>query len=74
MERVARYAGRIAACVVAAFGLLLLASHPLFGAGQDPLDAQLRGRLAQLGFTGEVESTLATRLGRPVDPRLATGA
>ena len=71
MKRVARYAGRVAACAVAAFGLLLLASQPLFGAGQDPLDAQLRGRLVQLGFTGAVESTLETRLGRPVDRRLA---
>jgi cytochrome c peroxidase len=71
MERVARSAGRIVACAVAAFGLLLLASQPLFGAGQGPVDAQLRGRLAQLGFTGAVESTLETRFGRLVDPRLA---
>jgi cytochrome c peroxidase len=72
MARVARYAGLIAALAVAAFGLLLLASQPpLFGAGRHSLDAQLRGRLAQLGFTGDVESTLDTRLGRPVDPRLA---
>src|SRR4051812_22546859 len=71
MERVARYAGRIAALAVAAFGLLLLASQPLFGAGQDPLDAQLRGRLAPLGFTGDVGAPLEPRLGRPVDPRLA---
>ena len=69
MKRVARYAGRIAASAVAAIGVLLLASQPLFGAPQDPLDAQLRGRLAQLGFTGDVESTLKTRLGRPVEPR-----
>jgi cytochrome c peroxidase len=71
MARVARYAGLIAALAVAAYGLLLLASQPLFGASQGRLDAQLRGRLAQLGFTGDVESTLETRLGRPVDPRLA---
>jgi cytochrome c peroxidase len=71
MKRVARYAGRIAVSAVAAFGVLLLASQPLFGARQDPLDAQLRGRLAQLGFTGDVESTLETRLGRTVDLRLA---
>lgn len=72
MARVTRYAGLIAALAVAAYGSLLLASQPpLFGAGQDPLDAQLRGRLAQLGFTGDAESTLETRLGRPVDPRLA---
>jgi cytochrome c peroxidase len=56
---------------VTAYGSLLLASQPLFGAGQDRLDAQLRGRLAQLGFTGDAESTLETLLGRPVDPRLA---
>src|SRR3954464_6122356 len=69
---VARYAGRIATLAVTAYGVLLLASQPpLFGAGQDPLDAQLRGRLAQLGFRGDAGSTLETRLGRPVDPRLA---
>src|SRR4051794_35088374 len=72
IARAARYAALIAALVVAAYGLLLLASQPpLFGAAHHPLDAQLRGRLAQLGFTGDVEATLEMRLGRPVDPRLA---
>jgi cytochrome c peroxidase len=72
MRRVARYAGRIAGVgVVAALGLLLVAPQALFGAPPDSLDAQLRGRLAQLGFTGDAESTLESRLGRPVDPRLA---
>ena len=72
MARVARYAGRLAAATaVGALGLVLLAPQALFGARPDSLDAQLRGRLAQLGFTGDVESTLESRLGRPVDPRLA---
>jgi cytochrome c peroxidase len=72
MARVARYAGRIAAVGAAtALGLMLVAPQVLFGARPDSIDAQLRSRLVQLGFTGDVESTLETRLGRPVDPRLA---
>jgi cytochrome c peroxidase len=72
MARAARYAGLLTALALAAYGSLLLAAQPpLFGAAHHHLDAQLRGRLAQLGFTGDVESTLETRLGRPVDPRLA---
>ena len=35
------------------------------------LDASLAARLEQLGFTGDVESTLTRRLGRPLDPKLA---
>ena len=41
--------------------------HPHGG----PLDHQLRMVLDQAGFTGRIESTLETRLGRPVDPELA---
>jgi cytochrome c peroxidase len=37
----------------------------------DALDAELRGYLAALGFTGRVGSTLEARLGRRVEPRLA---
>ena len=37
----------------------------------DPIDRQLRNALQNAGFTGRIESTLATRLGRPVDPKLA---
>jgi cytochrome c peroxidase len=72
VERVVRYAVRLAAAgAVAALGLLLVAPQTLFGAGSDSLDTQLRARLAQLGFTGDVESSLESRLGRPVDGRLA---
>jgi cytochrome c peroxidase len=35
------------------------------------LDAELTRLLRQAGFTGRIESTLETRLGRPVDRRLA---
>jgi len=43
--------------------------------GDDPasreIDRQLRATLELVGFTGKIESTLAQRLGRPVDARLA---
>ena len=39
--------------------------------GGRPLDAQLRSELTQQGFTGRVESTLMSRLGRPVNGPLA---
>jgi cytochrome c peroxidase len=35
------------------------------------VDAELRAALLRAGFTGGIESTLETRLGRPVDPQLA---
>ena len=35
------------------------------------LDAMLKSVLQQVGFTGRIESTLETRLGRAIDPRLA---
>jgi cytochrome c peroxidase len=42
------------------------------GGGDDGgIDAQLAATLESAGFTGRVESTLATRLGRAVDPALA---
>src|SRR4029453_16482774 len=43
------------------------------GAGGKPskLDRRLRRKLGGGGFTGRIESTLETRLGRPVDPALA---
>lgn len=37
----------------------------------DDLDAQLSVVLRRAGFTGQIESTLERRLGRPVDPELA---
>jgi cytochrome c peroxidase len=36
------------------------------------LDQQLEGMLYREGFTGKIESTLTTRLGRPLDPALVT--
>jgi cytochrome c peroxidase len=38
-------------------------------AGRDDLDAQLRAVLRDAGFTGRIESTLTTRLGRTLDPK-----
>ncbi len=60
----------IAFAVATAFavGLASLA----YGNSHDrSLDGRLTQRLQELGFTGRVESTLTTRLGRPLDPRLA---
>jgi cytochrome c peroxidase len=39
--------------------------------GSSKLDQELHNSLARQGFTGRVESTLAQRLGRPVDPAKA---
>jgi cytochrome c peroxidase len=50
---------------------VLIASHALGGAPDRSLDGRLAQRLSELGFTGRIESTLTTRLGRPLDPRLA---
>src|SRR4029453_7430208 len=72
MRRVAGYVGRTAAAgAVAALGLMLVPPQAPARAPPDPLAAQLRGRLAQLGFTGDVESTLESHLARRVDPKLA---
>jgi len=50
-------------------GLLATTLH----AGPDDwwLDQQLEAVLAEHGFTGAIESTLPTRLGRPIDRQLA---
>ena len=39
--------------------------------GNAQLNATLKTILQQAGFTGRIESTLETRLGRPIDPKLA---
>ena len=69
-----RDGGRGAAWAVAAVLVTLaaivvpwVAAGSASGGRADPLAA----RLEQLGFTGRVESTLTTRLGRPLDPPLA---
>jgi len=41
------------------------------GRQHDDLDAQLEIALRKAGFTGRIESTLVSRLGRPIDKRLA---
>ena len=59
-------------------GLCLLALSPTVHASQDQgeeerharLNARLKALLTQAGFTGSVEQTLETRLGRPLDPKL----
>lgn len=59
-----------------ALGALLLTSFNFVRADAPPsntahLDRDLQAALRQAGFTGRVESTLTTRLGRPVDAELA---
>jgi cytochrome c peroxidase len=51
--------------------VVLLASRALGGGDRRPLDAQLTERLQELGYTGRIASTLTSRLGRPLDPKLA---
>src|SRR5262245_17392432 len=63
-----RWPVAIAVATAFAVGLASLA----YGNARDrSLDARLAKRLQELEFTGRVESTLTTRLGRPVDPQLA---
>jgi cytochrome c peroxidase len=58
------------ACVVALLaGLMIAAPGILFGG--DGVDGQLTAQLDWFGFTGRIDSTLARRLGRPVDQPLA---
>jgi cytochrome c peroxidase len=52
-------------------GGVLLVSHALGNPRDRSLDARLSQRLTEFGFTGRIESTLTTRLGRPLDRRLA---
>jgi cytochrome c peroxidase len=52
--------------------LLACSARPAFAApSPQALDRRLTEVLKQAGFTGRIESTLETRLGRPVDPALA---
>jgi cytochrome c peroxidase len=60
----------VAFAVAMAFAICL--ASLAYGSTRDrSLDARLAQRLHELGFTGRVESTLTTRLGRPLDPQLA---
>jgi cytochrome c peroxidase len=69
-RRLLRAAARLAGLgAAAALGLLILGPGTLFGS--DGQDGRLRSSLQAQGFTGRIEQTLAARLGRPLDPRLA---
>jgi len=61
----------LASTAVVLLAILMLAPQALTSARDRSLDAELRGRLQELGFTGRVQSTLEARLGRRVDKRLA---
>jgi cytochrome c peroxidase len=62
----------VLAAGVVALAMLLFAPATLLGSGSgNGLDQRLRAQLEAQHFTGRIESTLAARLGRPVDPRLA---
>lgn len=67
-----RYAqARVKELLGAACGLLLIV---VFGAGSvaaQDLDAKLLTVLRSAGFTGTVGSSIESRLGRPIDPKLA---
>lgn len=56
---------------LALVAILMLIPQALSGRHGRSLDDRLTRRLAELGFTGRIESTLPTRLGRPLDRRLA---
>lgn len=60
----------VAICVALTLGVVV-ASLAYGGAQDRSLDGRLANRLQELGFTGRVESTVTTGLGRPLDPRLA---
>ena len=60
----------IAFAVATAFAVGL-ASFAYGSVRDRSLDGRLTQRMQDLGFTGRVESTLTTRLGRPLDPQLA---
>ena len=73
-----RNTARLVSLVVtaAAVALSLLASTVLAQehgapAGEAALDQQLQAVLAAAGFTGRIDTTLESRLGRHVDPQLA---
>ncbi len=52
-------------------GVLLIFPPQPSLAGPDSLDQRLNTRLAALGFTGSIESTLEQRLGRRLDSQRA---
>ncbi|WP_437673488.1 cytochrome-c peroxidase [Sorangium sp. So ce131] len=65
-----RSIGRSLAALAAFFVLMLLLARPA-RARVTPLDRALAATLDRHGFTGEIESTLESRLGRNIDRKLA---
>ncbi len=61
----------LAGAGVVLVSMLLLAPQGFTDGYDSSLDRRLTSRLRELGFTGRVESTLTTRLGRPIDKPLA---
>ena len=61
----------LVACVDGESRITALAEPAERTARDAELDAALRSRLAELGFTGRIESTLESRLGRRIDRQLA---
>src|SRR5262245_26200139 len=57
--------------VTSAWALLMLNPKSAADSGVGPSDQQLETVLAQLGFTGRIESTLEQRIGRHIDNQLA---
>jgi len=51
--------------------MLMIAPQTSAAADHDPLDQELAARLRQLGFTGQIESTLELRIGHRIDNQLA---
>jgi cytochrome c peroxidase len=76
LRRSARLRDAFAAAVVLGLAAFASAQDRAGGARQPvrpvSLDARLARTLAHAGFTGRIESTLEKRLGRPVDPGLAS--
>jgi cytochrome c peroxidase len=62
---------RLAILALVLAPMVLVAARAFGGSDRRPLDTQLTERLQELRFTGRIESTLTTRLGRPLDPKLA---
>jgi cytochrome c peroxidase len=62
---------KVVSMAIAIITLSMLLVSTVFGRQDDDLDTQLEIALRKAGFTGRIESTLLSRLGRPIDKRLA---
>jgi cytochrome c peroxidase len=66
-----RRAGLAGGTLFATVAIALSLPPAAFGTATKPLDARLTAKLHKAGFTGRIETTLETRLGRQLDQRLA---